>query len=65
MLIRLFIVCVLIVIVSSTALYLLTRNARYLVFAQQVLRLAVYLLIAFALLYILERYVLVGWGVLL
>ncbi|MEQ1526760.1 MAG: hypothetical protein ABL902_10265 [Gallionella sp.] len=62
---RLFIVLVVLVLILSVGMYLFRRDARYLKFAKQVLQLSVYLLLAFSLLYILERYVLSGWGVLL
>jgi hypothetical protein len=42
-----------------------SSRLRNLKFARQVLQLSVYLLLAFGLLYILKRYVLVEWGILL
>ncbi len=62
---RLFVVLVALVLILSVGMYAFKRDARYLRFARQVLQLSVYLLLAFALLYIAERYVLTGWGVLL
>ncbi len=42
-------------------MYLFTRNRRYLEFARQTIRFSILLLLVFALLFVLERYVLVGW----
>lgn len=65
LILRLFIVIVVLVLILSVAMFVFKRDPRYLRFARQVLQLSVYLLLAFALLYVLERYVLTGWGVLL
>jgi hypothetical protein len=65
LILRLFIVLVVLVLALSVAMSIFKRDARYLKFARQVLQLSVYLLLAFGLLYVLERYVLTGWGVLL
>ena len=62
---RLFVMLVALVLILSVGMYVIKRDARYLRFARQVLQLSVYLLLAFALLYVLERYVLSGWGILL
>lgn len=62
---RLFIVLVILVLVISGGMYFLTRQRRYLDFAMRTLKFAVMLLLILALLFILERYVLVGWKVLL
>ncbi len=62
---RLFIVLVTLLLVISSGMYIFTRDHRYLKFAWQTLRFALLLLSVFALLFILERYVLVGWKVLL
>jgi heme O synthase-like polyprenyltransferase len=62
---RLFVALVALVLVLSIGMYLLKRDARYLKFARQVFQLSIYVLLAFALLSLLERYVLSGWGVLL
>ena len=61
MLIRLLIVLVVLLLVLSGGMYVVTRNRRYLEFAWQTVRFTVLLLLVFALLFILERYVLVGW----
>ena len=52
-------------LVLSGAMFLLTRNRKYLDFAWQTLRFVVLALSVFALLFVLERYVLVGWRVML
>lgn len=62
---RLFVVLVVLVLVISGGMYFLTRQRRYLDFAMRTLKFAVMLLLILALLFILERYVLVGWRVLL
>lgn len=63
--IRLLVVIVVLILVLSVGVYLYTRDRRYLRFAWQVFRLSVYVLLVFALLFVLERYVLVAWRVLL
>jgi hypothetical protein len=65
MIIRLVLVLVTLLLILSGGFYLVTRDPRYLQFARQVLRFALIFLAIFALLYVLERYVMVGWGVLL
>jgi len=63
--IRLLIIIVSLLLVLSGGMYLFTRDNRYLRFAWQTLRFTVFLLLIVALLYVLERYVLVGWRMLL
>jgi hypothetical protein len=65
LILRLFLVLVALLLVLSGGMYVFTRNRRYLKFAWQTLRFAVLLLLLFAVLFVLERYVLVGWRVLL
>lgn len=65
LILRLFLVLVILLLVLSGGMYAFTRNRRYLKFAQQTLRFTVFMLLVLALLFILERYVLVGWRVLL
>jgi hypothetical protein len=60
-LIRLLIMLVVMLLVLSGGMYVITRNRRYLEFAWQTVRFTVLMLLVFALLFILERYVLVGW----
>ncbi len=65
LILRLFLILVTLLLVLSGGMYIFTRNRRYLKFAWQILRFAVLLLLVFAVLFVLERYVLVGWRVLL
>lgn len=62
---RMFVVLVALLLVISSGMYIFTHDHRYLKFAWQTLRFALLLLSILALLFILERYVLVGWKVLL
>jgi len=61
LILRLYIVLVTLLLVLSGRMYIFTRNRRYLEFARQTVRFTVMLLLVFALLLVLERYVLVGW----
>jgi Na+-driven multidrug efflux pump len=65
LIIRFLIVIVTLLLVASGGMYLFTRDDRYMRFAWQVLRLTGFLLFVVALLFVLERYVLVGWRILL
>jgi len=65
LILRLFLFLVVLVLVLSGGMYLFTRDRRYLRFAWQTLRFAVMLLLLFGVLFILERYVLTGWRILL
>lgn len=65
LILRFALVVVALLIVFSGAMYLFTRDQRYYRFAWQVIRLGVLTLLVFGLLYLLERYVLVAWRVLL
>jgi hypothetical protein len=65
LLIRLFLVLVVLLLVLSGGMYIFTRDPRYLRFAWQTLRFTALLALVFALLFVLERYVLVGWRVFL
>ena len=53
------------IIVLSGGMYLFTRKHVYLRFAWNVVRFVVFMILVFSVLYLLERYVLVGWKVLL
>jgi hypothetical protein len=64
-LLRLLLVLAALAIVLSGGLYVFTRDARYLRFAWQVVRLVLFLFLLFAVLFVLERYVLVGMRALL
>ena len=48
-------------IALSGVMYLLTQDKSYLKFAWQVARFVFYALLIFVLLFILERYLLIGW----
>ena len=65
LILRLFLIGVTLLLVLSGGMYVFTRDRRYLKFAWQTLRFAVLLLLLFAVLFVLERYVLAGWRVLL
>ncbi|CAG0124873.1 hypothetical protein RHDC2_00716 [Rhodocyclaceae bacterium] len=52
-------------IILTGAMYVFTRNRRYLNLAWQILRFVVFALLVFAALFVLERYVLTGWRILL
>ena len=60
LLLRLFLILAALAIVLSGGMYAFTRDARYLRFAWQVVRLLAFVLLLFAVLFVLERYVLVG-----
>jgi len=60
LILRLFIILAALLLVLSGGMYIITRNRRYLEFAWQTVRFTVLLLLVFALLFVLERYVLVG-----
>lgn len=62
---RLFLVLATLALVLSGGMYLFTRDRRYLRLAQQVAYFTVLFLSIFALLYLLERFVLTGWRILL
>jgi hypothetical protein len=63
LILRLLLVLVALLLLVSGAMFLVTRNRRYLDFAWQTLRFAVLTIVVFGLLFVLERYVLVGWRV--
>ena len=65
LILRLFIILLALLLAISGGMYIFTRNRRYLEFAWQTLRFAILTLLVFALLFILERYVLTGWKVFL
>lgn len=62
---RLFLVLVALLLVLSGGMYIFTRDRRYLRLAWQIVRFSVFLLLVLALLFVLERYVLMGWRVIL
>jgi hypothetical protein len=63
LILRLLFVLVALLLLVSGVMFLVTRNRRYLDFAWQTLRFAVLTIVVFGLLFVLERYVLVGWRV--
>jgi len=65
LILRLYLVLVTLLLVLNFGMYIFTRKKRYLNFAWQVVRFTVLLLLVFGLLFLLERYVLVAWRVLL
>lgn len=65
MLIRLALILSALLVVVSFAAYLFTRDTRYLHFAWQVVRFIVFVLLVFGVLYLLERFGLAAWKVLL
>lgn len=65
LILRLFLILSALLIVLSGGVYLFTRQQRYLRFAWQFIRFDVLMLLVFGVLYLLERYVLVAWRVLL
>lgn len=65
LILRLFLVLVTLLLVLSGGMYFFTRDRRYLKFAWQTLRFTAFLLLVLLLLFVLERYVLVGWRILL
>jgi hypothetical protein len=65
LLLRLLLVFSALIIVLSGGMYLFSRQQRYLRFAWQVVRFVVIVLLVFGVLFLLERYVLIGWRVLL
>lgn len=48
-------------IVLSGGMYLFTHNRRYLNLAWQIARFVMFAVLIFVVLYLLERYVLIGW----
>lgn len=65
LILRMFLVLDALLLVLSGGMYVFTRNRRYLRFAWQTVRFTVLALLVFVLLFVLERYVLVAWRVLL
>ncbi len=65
LIVRLLVGLLILLLILSGGMYIFTRDQRYINFAWQAIRFAVFLLLVFGFLYILERYVLIGWKVLL
>jgi hypothetical protein len=64
LLLRLFLTLAALLIAVSGGMYLFTRKRQYLSFAWQTVRLIVLVLLIFAALFVLERYTLIGWRIL-
>lgn len=64
LILRLFFFLVVLLLVLGGGMYLFTRDRRYLDFVRKTLRFSLTVLLVFALLYVLEHFVLVGWRVL-
>lgn len=64
LILRLFLVLVVLMLVISGGMYIFTRDRRYLRFAWQTLKFSALLVLVLALLFLLERYVLSGWKIL-
>ncbi len=65
LILRMSLVVIVLLLVLSIGMYVFTRDARYYKFAWQIVRFSLLLFAVFGLLFVLERYVLVGWRVLL
>jgi hypothetical protein len=65
MLIRLALLFSTLLVAASAVLYMITRDARYPRFIWQVVRFMAYVILVFGALYLLERYGLVAWQVLI
>jgi len=65
LILRLLIILSALAIIISGGMYVFTRNPRYLSLVWQIVRFIGFSMLIFAALYILERFVLVGWRVLL
>lgn len=65
LIVRLLLILTVISIIIAGGMYLFTRNRRYINLAWKIVRFAVFTLLVIAALYVLERFVLVGWRVLL
>ncbi|MEJ1958042.1 MAG: hypothetical protein WDM70_00050 [Nitrosomonadales bacterium] len=62
---RLMLVLSALAIILNGGMYVFTRNPRYLGLAWQIARFVVFAMLIFGALFVLERYVLIGWGILL
>ena len=65
LILRLLVILAALSIVLSGGMYVFTRNRRYLNLAWEIVRFVVFAALIFAALYVLERYVLIGWRILL
>ena len=60
---RLLLILAALFILFSGGAYIVTRNRRYLNLAWQIVRFVMFMLLIFVVLILLERYILVGWGI--
>jgi hypothetical protein len=65
LILRLLLILAALAIVPLGGMYLFTNNRRYLNLAWQIARFVVFALLIFAVLFILERYVLIAWRILI
>lgn len=65
LILRLLLILSALAIILTGGMYVFTRNRRYLGLAWEIVRFTVFALLIFAALFVLERYVLVAWRVLL
>lgn len=65
LILRLLLILSALAIVLSVGMYLFTDNRRYLSLAWNTARFVVFAALIFALLFVLERYALIGWRILL
>ncbi len=65
LILRLLLALTVLSLVACIGMYLYTHNRRYLRLAKEIVRFVFFLLLIFGALYLLERYVLVGWQVLI
>jgi len=63
LILRLLLVLAALFIVFSGGAYMVTRNRRYLNLAWQIVRFVIFMLLIFVVLFLLERYVLIGWRI--
>ena len=63
LILRLLLILAALFIVFSGGAYMLTRNRRYLNLAWQIVRFVIFMLLIFVVLFLLERYVLIGWRI--
>jgi hypothetical protein len=63
LILRLLLVLAALFIVFSGGAYMITRNRRYLKLAWQIVRFVIFMLLIFVVLFLLERYVLIGWRI--
>lgn len=62
---RLLLLVTVIALIACVGMFLYTRNRRYLRLAWEIIRFVFFILLVFGALYVLERYVLVGWNILI